>query len=487
MEEVKALEERNGGGNKVAKETWLANVPDHERPTPDVSPPQAYKRFVERAYIDKLWVGSPSAPSPEDTRNGSLDDMTKEPSSGKSSSSKRRDRSHKKEKAESEIRDSSSHRGGRRRDDGETSSNRSGRRRGRKHDYGEVAPPEGNHWYVEGGGPDGQAVGAMEVGMDYRMEAGGPIEQRPHAWTAAEYNGPVVYDQLTPGGPAYEAYNNGYNAYNNDYNNDYSNGYNAHNGYDGGNGYDYGVASAPPDRAVQPDAWVQADGWGQNDAMLQTPRSNLVRGMADQFFQNSMSPSTSQAVQAQTPSYSSLVQPPTPSMSDRGVWNKPVLPQVPESPLAPAVDLRGQPPSWQNGRLSLPPEALSMTKQANGADIGSPFWSCASNASTSKTTVRLNPSNPWASSLGGRSLTREVKLAPSNPWLHEVSDTPKSLKMFLSNAGSNAGSNVDSRAGSIPGTPFRQYSSSNYSTSCGVSDAWAPVAPPQAHPWVISC
>merc|ERR1719356_985805 len=31
MEEVKSLEERNGGGNKVAQETWLANARREDR------------------------------------------------------------------------------------------------------------------------------------------------------------------------------------------------------------------------------------------------------------------------------------------------------------------------------------------------------------------------------------------------------------------------------------------------------------------------
>lgn len=32
MEEVRSLEEHHGGGNRVAQETWLADVRDNERP-----------------------------------------------------------------------------------------------------------------------------------------------------------------------------------------------------------------------------------------------------------------------------------------------------------------------------------------------------------------------------------------------------------------------------------------------------------------------
>mmetsp|Transcript_102628 Transcript_102628/g.290031 ORF Transcript_102628/g.290031 Transcript_102628/m.290031 type:complete len:420 (-) Transcript_102628:207-1466(-) len=56
MEEVKVLDGKRNGGNMAARATYLARVPDNERPTQD-SALEAYKRFVERAYIEKRWMG----------------------------------------------------------------------------------------------------------------------------------------------------------------------------------------------------------------------------------------------------------------------------------------------------------------------------------------------------------------------------------------------------------------------------------------------
>jgi len=54
MDEVRVLDERNGGGNRAAQRLWLAHVPDSERPTKESSL-EVHKRFVERAYIDGRW------------------------------------------------------------------------------------------------------------------------------------------------------------------------------------------------------------------------------------------------------------------------------------------------------------------------------------------------------------------------------------------------------------------------------------------------
>mmetsp|Transcript_54884 Transcript_54884/g.117163 ORF Transcript_54884/g.117163 Transcript_54884/m.117163 type:complete len:402 (-) Transcript_54884:193-1398(-) len=65
MDEVKALDEKNGGGNKMAQLYWLARMPEGARPTQE-STLDDYKKFVQKAYIDKLWVdpdGSPGRPS----------------------------------------------------------------------------------------------------------------------------------------------------------------------------------------------------------------------------------------------------------------------------------------------------------------------------------------------------------------------------------------------------------------------------------------
>lgn len=50
------LDERRGGGNRVALATHLAKVPDDARPRPD-SQQQEIKRFVDMAYNKKVWQG----------------------------------------------------------------------------------------------------------------------------------------------------------------------------------------------------------------------------------------------------------------------------------------------------------------------------------------------------------------------------------------------------------------------------------------------
>eukprot|EP00411_Alexandrium_monilatum_P073222 CAMPEP_0175556290 /NCGR_PEP_ID=MMETSP0096-20121207/34792_1 /TAXON_ID=311494 /ORGANISM="Alexandrium monilatum, Strain CCMP3105" /LENGTH=425 /DNA_ID=CAMNT_0016859421 /DNA_START=50 /DNA_END=1327 /DNA_ORIENTATION=- len=55
MAEVRELDEQKGGGNRAALGRWLANVPDGERPT-EGSPLEAYKRFVDQAYIQGRWA-----------------------------------------------------------------------------------------------------------------------------------------------------------------------------------------------------------------------------------------------------------------------------------------------------------------------------------------------------------------------------------------------------------------------------------------------
>jgi len=52
MEDVRALDERHGGGNAVACARWLAHAPD-ERPMPGDE--AAYKRFIKMAYIDECF------------------------------------------------------------------------------------------------------------------------------------------------------------------------------------------------------------------------------------------------------------------------------------------------------------------------------------------------------------------------------------------------------------------------------------------------
>jgi len=62
-EEVNSLEEKHGGGNRAASMTWLANVPDNERPVKD-SPLDVYKRFVQQAYIEGRWCAAHNTNQP---------------------------------------------------------------------------------------------------------------------------------------------------------------------------------------------------------------------------------------------------------------------------------------------------------------------------------------------------------------------------------------------------------------------------------------
>eukprot|EP00929_Paragymnodinium_shiwhaense_P119352 TRINITY_DN91233_c0_g1_i1.p1 TRINITY_DN91233_c0_g1~~TRINITY_DN91233_c0_g1_i1.p1 ORF type:complete len:570 (+),score=92.49 TRINITY_DN91233_c0_g1_i1:124-1833(+) len=62
MDEVKSLDGKRGGGNAACRASWLANVSESERPNKDSSL-DAIKRFIERAYIEKRWVGDPATVS----------------------------------------------------------------------------------------------------------------------------------------------------------------------------------------------------------------------------------------------------------------------------------------------------------------------------------------------------------------------------------------------------------------------------------------
>lgn len=55
MDEVKALDECNGGGNASAVRCFLSRLPEKER-VKQGSSPDAYKRFIERAYIKLRWA-----------------------------------------------------------------------------------------------------------------------------------------------------------------------------------------------------------------------------------------------------------------------------------------------------------------------------------------------------------------------------------------------------------------------------------------------
>lgn len=101
MDEVKSLDERNGGGNRAAQCKWLARVPEGARLTKDSSL-EAYKKFVHQAYIDEVWIdtgGGPEA-SPE---AGSATPGGQESSRGEKKSKK-----DKKEKSRSKSRGKSS-------------------------------------------------------------------------------------------------------------------------------------------------------------------------------------------------------------------------------------------------------------------------------------------------------------------------------------------------------------------------------------------
>lgn len=54
IDEVLSLDEKMGGGNAVAKRTWLAGVPDGARPRPDAHVSKK-KSFIQSAYEEKEW------------------------------------------------------------------------------------------------------------------------------------------------------------------------------------------------------------------------------------------------------------------------------------------------------------------------------------------------------------------------------------------------------------------------------------------------
>mmetsp|Transcript_97682 Transcript_97682/g.232530 ORF Transcript_97682/g.232530 Transcript_97682/m.232530 type:complete len:300 (+) Transcript_97682:107-1006(+) len=64
MDEVKSLDERHGGGNAAAQRQFLGRLTDKER-VKQGSSPDAFKRFIERAYIKLKWVSEPSEVAPE--------------------------------------------------------------------------------------------------------------------------------------------------------------------------------------------------------------------------------------------------------------------------------------------------------------------------------------------------------------------------------------------------------------------------------------
>jgi len=82
MEEVRALDGRNGGGNALARKTWLGAVPDGNRPAPDASL-EAKKRFVQKVYEERKWFVSPEDAVPKDDGGK---EGTKECAAGRSNS-----------------------------------------------------------------------------------------------------------------------------------------------------------------------------------------------------------------------------------------------------------------------------------------------------------------------------------------------------------------------------------------------------------------
>lgn len=193
MEEVKALEGRNGGGNRLAQERWLVNVPDSERPIPGSSPQQVYKNFVERAYIEERWTGNGGALAAVSTAADAASEYSasKEPSNGKSSGSKRRDRSHKKDR----------------------------KRSPRK---AEVAAPDENQWQLGMYAPNGE---------HQLVEPWTAMGQPPEVWSTPEFGDPLAYNYTSPG-LAFATYNDGY-----------------------GNGFQYGVHGAMSDNGSSAGGW----------------------------------------------------------------------------------------------------------------------------------------------------------------------------------------------------------------------------------------
>lgn len=70
IQEVRQLDEKNGGGNRLAEERWVSRAPESVRPTQSSSM-DAIKSFVDRAYNQKAWEGPvQSSGSDKPSRDG---------------------------------------------------------------------------------------------------------------------------------------------------------------------------------------------------------------------------------------------------------------------------------------------------------------------------------------------------------------------------------------------------------------------------------
>ncbi|CAE8677924.1 unnamed protein product, partial [Polarella glacialis] len=110
MEEVKSLDESNGGGNAVANRHYLANVPEGDRPT-QASSLEAYKKFVDRAYIEQRWIFVPVEASTTQNSPGTASATTPD-SHGSRSSTERRKSHRRKDQVEGETEGRSKSRSG---------------------------------------------------------------------------------------------------------------------------------------------------------------------------------------------------------------------------------------------------------------------------------------------------------------------------------------------------------------------------------------
>mmetsp|Transcript_58684 Transcript_58684/g.136488 ORF Transcript_58684/g.136488 Transcript_58684/m.136488 type:complete len:425 (-) Transcript_58684:124-1398(-) len=75
MDEVLALDERNGGGNRVAVERFLSGVPEGMRPRHDSSQ-DVLKQFINRAYNERAWEVLPKASKEHGPAQGQPGDTT---------------------------------------------------------------------------------------------------------------------------------------------------------------------------------------------------------------------------------------------------------------------------------------------------------------------------------------------------------------------------------------------------------------------------
>lgn len=50
------IEKLKAGGNKVARDTWLASWTPSEHPLPDSQNPRAVKDFMQKKYEEKRWT-----------------------------------------------------------------------------------------------------------------------------------------------------------------------------------------------------------------------------------------------------------------------------------------------------------------------------------------------------------------------------------------------------------------------------------------------